>query len=695
MLKFNDSDLESIVYGIVSIETTLISSRENYSLDIPSRNGLIYNGYKYGEKKIEITLDIKEKTDFLYKEKRDAICDILDVAEPSALYIQEGRFYYAVVDGEIKEEKICRGFGRITITFVCFSPFAYNPKSKQCDMNNNIISMMNEGNVECYPLFGFSFNNECHFIQLENVQSGKKMLIGAYPSLNKEESVSISTRVLNDEMNSTSGWTTSTASIDTDRATGGTLGVTSTGDGLMCGSFGSTSTTDKWHGVCARKNLDSAVTAFEVNIKMTHDSVGTNGDPTVFDAEQSSNASGYYTVTSSTLTVRSGPGTTYEALGKLTKGHKIKSTTVINGWVKFTYNQKQEGYCNTKFCKQYISTTGTTTRENVVIVVGENSSAMYLRAYHSHTSKVVTEIPLGAKVRIISSTKYKNVVKDENKEEHTYYYYKLAEPYLGKYDGYVCAANIAFSENVIIDKEYGSDATVADDKTGVLEVYGFSANSVRIFKCMLCDANSYYEHTYPSISIGSEVVLEDQSQEPSPRHKNVYSVSGSTITQGEKTYLSGQYGNWNEFFGNFKVKRDGNNTWTVQVQKIKDGTVIKTLEKTVQGNYPTDDLSYLVIYIGTSGDAVKSCAMSINNITVDNLNTTINEETQNIKNFKQGDTLIVDCYNNRVLLNNNNALSLVDVGSDFFALEPGNADIKITTDDKGLVGTSLFNEKYL
>ena len=46
MFRFNDNSLDDIL-KVIEISTTLISDRENYKIDISSRNGLVYNGYKY------------------------------------------------------------------------------------------------------------------------------------------------------------------------------------------------------------------------------------------------------------------------------------------------------------------------------------------------------------------------------------------------------------------------------------------------------------------------------------------------------------------------------------------------------------------------------------------------------------------------------------------------------------------------
>lgn len=54
-----------------------------------------------------------------------------------------------------------------------------------------------------------------------------------------------------------------------------------------------------------------------------------------------------YSVTNETLNVRSGPGTTYESLGKLSKGDKVTGT-ITGGWLKLDYKGKT-GYVSAQY----------------------------------------------------------------------------------------------------------------------------------------------------------------------------------------------------------------------------------------------------------------------------------------------------------------------------------------------------------
>ena len=62
--------------------------------------------------------------------------------------------------------------------------------------------------------------------------------------------------------------------------------------------------------------------------------------------------------------------------------------------------------------------------------------------------------------------------------------------------------------------------------------------------------------------------------------------------------------------------------------------------------------------------------------------------------FMKGDQLKVDCYNNRVYLNNK-IFNEIDVGSGFIGLPNGSNEIKVTSDDTNIVWSVSFNERYI
>ena len=84
--------------------------------------------------------------------------------------------------------------------------------------------------------------------------------------------------------------------------------------------------------------------------------------------------------------------------------------------------------------------------------------------------------------------------------------------------------------------------------------------------------------------------------------------------------------------------------------------------------------------------------MSISDIKVKRLNDI--DSSQNIARFNRGDEIQIDCYNNKVYLNNQLCYDM-DIGSRFIELVSGNNFMKVVSDDPDILATVMFNERYL
>ena len=110
MLIFNDIDLEEIV-KVVSIETTLMSNRENFNIDVSSRNGKLYNGFRYNEKIIIVKCDIKKNSEQEYLIVRDELSNALNVEEPKQLFKDgNGRFFLLSLKVKFPKRKFVMAF---------------------------------------------------------------------------------------------------------------------------------------------------------------------------------------------------------------------------------------------------------------------------------------------------------------------------------------------------------------------------------------------------------------------------------------------------------------------------------------------------------------------------------------------------------------------------------------------------------
>ena len=418
---------------------------------------------------------------------------------------------------------------------------------------------------------------------------------------------------------------------------------------------------------------------------MKHNSTGTNGDPShPYQNETTPPISGskktYYKVTAkSGLRLRKSASTSSTKLLTIPYGTKLTGT-VTKGWLKTTYNGKT-GYCYAQYVKKVSSDNTVTSKERNYVTVKSTA----IRSAPSKKASNKKTIPAGKCIRCLYDTKYPTTGKDNVKGK----FYKLAKAYDGV-TGYVWIENLVQANKYTVD--YEPEVETADDKLGVVELYGFSANNVQLFKLSMVDDNEFYEFTYPLIRKNGKDFLKDKTIAPEPKKVTTYNGD----TKKVESILSGKYGSWNEFYGELYIERI-KNKWYAYVSKIKDGEVVKKIKSSTVTDKDNQDeeLSYIVIYFGTTGSTEKASGMAITDINVYTATQIDNTQEYNFQEFEVGDMLTIDNSIPAVYLNDEERNDLIDVGSSFFALEPGDNVIKIASDDDVPNVDILWNNKYL
>lgn len=685
-IKYDSKSLNN--FGRVKeVKKNILPKRQLSTIDIESLNGEILNSSKYEALDIEITMVVTGSNKEEFRENILNIINIFNVSETKPLIIDDEKFCYCITNDGIEKEPFSNVGCFVVINLIALDPYFYSMENKVFDSENNKLIVVNEGGEKVLPYMSIGFSKNAHFLQLEHQESGKRILIGDYPKLSlisKEES----TEIIRDTCEDTSGWVIAQAPIDSDRTVGGTLAMNEKGSGICIGSVPSGSTT--WKGVCARKNFTKSLDEFHLRCCMHHNSTGKNGDPTlpIYTNPEvvGSIKETYYVVTASSLNYRSGPGTSYKKLGTLKKGFEIYGGTVTKGWLKFAYKNKT-CYCFTKYLTKKVKVTGTIYEKNYVTYGVKGDTGVIIRSKPKKSSAVVMTINLGEVVRC-NTKAYKDSVSGIT-------YYKLAKKYNGK-TGYIATGSIIESGTATFEYNAEDDYKYADDKTGIVELYGFDENGSKLFSLGMYDDNEYYEYTYPKCNIGSRTVLKDNTKVPKPKSMTTTEDNGSVKVTN---YMSGKLGDWNDFYGDWNISRkkvDGNYIWEVSVMKIKDGVVKKTLKKVniKYNDLPTSKLAYVALYMGTTGELSNSSAMDFTHIVVDEINPQANEE-ENIKYFKQGDILDIDFASGHAYINYEDRTDLIDVGSDFFKIETGTNNIKVISDDNEVSASAVIKEKWL
>lgn len=719
---YNDIDLTDIV-KVRSVEIPSLPSIDHSSYDVFERHGNVFNGASYNNREIKLTFIIQpdrvmepldpedpesplfyneDKTIKLYDEYVNDVKRAFYTQEECKLFCGNEELYmWCVPIDDVIVTELGGTCAEVEVNLVAYDPYWYSiyPNIVNND-DQRRFEVVNDSDVAVYPVLQVGFTKDTTFVQIENQTNGERLLIGQIPTV-EAAVVKKNPSALVDEMESTSGWMQYSGAIDGDRSAGGTLSVTSNGCGLMAGNFGSSSSGATWHGACYRKNLDDnrTIKNFKCRFRFTHNSTGTNGDPThPYQNDSSSGSSTTTTVTSGKkttyyivspsigLNVRSGPGTSYSKICAMPQNTKVYPSEIKNGWAKVSYNGKT-GWCDMNYLTPRVGdssvitdpATGTVKECNYVTM---KSTAIRNTPYK--TAKNNKSIPAGTCIRVITSEKYP--ATHENKDLAKIFY-KLAKPYEGA-SGYVLKDNLAQASDFEVDYNY--EINTADDKTGIVEIYGCASDGTQLFRLGMYDDNEYYEFTYPVIRKNNADFLVDKTVAPNAKTITKY----ENDTKKVERILSGRYGDWNEFYGELYIERI-NNKWYAYVTKITDGQVVKEIKsKSVTDTKNGDkNLAYLILYIGTTGDADKASGMSVSyiNIKSEDIDKTVK---QNLQEFEVGDILTIDHSIPNVRLNDKECNELIDIGSAFFKLEPGENTIKVASDDTPNVDV-IWNDKRL
>ena len=670
MIVYGGVDLGQYI-EVRSINRNILPTRENYTIDIPSMTGKIYNGFKYAERVIEIDFLVKSIDPYLYPQMIRDIATILDVDSPCRLYIMDepNKYYYAVVGGDTNISEIASGIGEGTITFVCYNPIAYSDEEK-IFTGANKLTVSNEGTTKAFPLIDINFSKSASFAQVSNVETGAAVLVGQWTNVNQPQAPSKGT-VISDPCTTLTDWLAVGNVLDADRRIDGNFTINSGGYAITPSSFGSATETDKWHGPARLRNLGRNVRDFEVVASFEFDSKGKNySNATNTPATNPSTGENKYKTTAN-LNIRNGRGTNHKILTTIPKGTEVSVSEISGGWGKVSY-KGHTGYSAMKYLS-LIKTVATNYKVNT-----GSSKGLNLRSSRNTSSRVLLSIPNGTPLAItdISNGWGKTTYKGKT--------------------GYVYMQYVSSQKSLISGQEislYTTEET-ADDKLGLIELYGRDVNGNKLFKLNLTDANFFYEYTHPQVQIGNQIVIQDTDSVPAPRKETIKNDKGEDEVVDAN---SGKFGKWNEFSGEIRIKREtvnGKQQWTVRVDKIKGGKVVASLSKTalVNSSYPTGDLNNLVLFIGQYKDAPTS-AMTLTHLSVEQLNEVPAIVIPQI--FRAGDKLTIDCEQNLVLLNDIPTMENVDIGSNFFSVDAGDTELKVFSDDTEVYTSVSITERWL
>jgi uncharacterized protein YgiM (DUF1202 family) len=665
-----------------------LPSISHSSINVFNRDGSnIYNGLSYGNREIELQFlihpdDINEY-DTIVKDVKQAFY----TKEVAPLYLSNENLYiWAVPVDDIEITELGAYCCQVNVSLIAYDPYWYSTETSITNNNNErTFTVTNTSDLNVYPTLNLSTNEDAYFVQIDNVSTGQSILLGNYPSIEKT-TVSAKEDALVDECTSLSNWTSSNENIGTGMAKTGTLAIAEGGSGIVIGDFGSDSTST-WHGACYRRSVTPCKN-FSATFDITMTSTGQNGNPYKFADNNTeevviSGAKGTYyeVVSANSVNVRDKASTkNSEKIGSLKKGYKLTSfTKVNNSWLKFNYNGKT-GYVSTKYLTRKTGNGTITTKERNYMVV--KSVNLRTQPTTMSSSSVKLSIPAGSVVRCYTE-----------KFGTSQNYLKLAKKYKG-YTGYVFEEDYLVPvDDVEVSYDSSYDLNTADDKTGIISIFGYANDNTKLFECQMYDSSEWYEHNIPKITYNSKTLITDKNVTPQAEEKVEYSENSVE----KEMLLSGEYGNWNNSRCDFYIERVDGKVWA-SITKIEDGVIKKQMTSGSSyldtSNVADKQLSYIVLYIGTmASDISKASDMALNYVEITNKDDVVNEEL-NVPQIPANSEIVINNSIPQVLINNQDSNSIVDIGSDFFSLQSGENTIKISS-NATVNCDVIYNEKYL
>lgn len=236
----------------------------------------------------------------------------------------------------------------------------------------------------------------------------------------------------------------------------------------------------------------------------------------------------------------------------------------------------------------------------------------------------------------------------------------------------------------------------AENQLGLLEVYGFDRNGSKLFKSEIIDGSEWFENVEPKMYIGGSLVLEDT--------KINVPIRTNTKEDGTVENLaSGAVGRWNDLEGKIIIRREKNSKgtylWTFTINKYSSGRLVSSMStqnSLSNDNYPKGTLNYLGFFIGGYGNSRIVDVMAVTNIHVKKLNMRTDTVVgSNISLFNPGDKLQIDFNKGQALLNGQDIVNQIDIGSVFFDVPVGNSRFIVRSDDNEMIACCGIQEKFI
>jgi predicted phage tail component-like protein len=243
---------------------------EREYIEIPSRAGAYPSRKKTKARPLPIPVLIKAKNIAELQKIKEDLAEWLITDGPEELILDDepDRVYYAEVDGEFNPEEIVK-YGQGIINFICPDPYKYGAEHTYIiPSGTNIFDIENTGTAEAEPKLKITVNQDITFLAV--VRDDNFIMIGKPQDEVSETKKQPLEVVMEDDMATTSGWTSANTYVENGDVTGS---FSSSGSYFYASNFG---TGSLWHGPALKKSLPAALQDFQIEFIVQFKS---NGDP--------------------------------------------------------------------------------------------------------------------------------------------------------------------------------------------------------------------------------------------------------------------------------------------------------------------------------------------------------------------------------------------------------------------------------
>jgi phage-related protein len=192
---------------------------------------------------------------------KDEFSIIRDIAPDKEIFV--------IQEGEYDIENLSESDGEFEITLTMLSPYIYGAEHTYIIPDGtDIFDIENPGTADAEPRFKITLNEDVTFLSI--VRDDSFMMVGKpLDEVNETPKQKLEV-ILEDNMTTTSGWTSANTFVENGDVTGA---FSSNGSYFYASNFG---TGDKWHGPALKKSLSEALQDFQIEFIVQFKS---NGDP--------------------------------------------------------------------------------------------------------------------------------------------------------------------------------------------------------------------------------------------------------------------------------------------------------------------------------------------------------------------------------------------------------------------------------